>query len=107
VVKRTYSALALVIIFLGASVFLFYSFYREARNSAITKLHEEQTIHAQQAARGIEDFFATWTRNLTSLAKMDAIIDNDAVGQRYLQLFFEANQGQIESITRLNETGSL
>jgi PAS domain S-box-containing protein len=62
-------------------------------------------IHARQAARGIEDFFATWTRSLSSLSKMDEIVDNDAVGRRYMKLFYEANQEQIMSITRVDERG--
>ena len=99
--KRTFIALAIA--FAGACVFLFSLFYQEARNTAIQKLYEEQMLHARQAARGIEDFFTTWTRNLNSLSKMDEIIDNDAVGQRYLKLFYEANQKQIMSITRLDE----
>ena len=36
---------------------------------------------------------------------MDAIIDNDAIGKRYLKLVYEANQEQIRSITRLDERG--
>ena len=101
--KGTFIALAIV--FTGACAFLFDIFYTEAKNTAITKLNEEQRIHAEQAARGIEDFFATWTRNLSALAKMDEVVDNDAVGQRYLKLFYEANQGQVMAITRLDERG--
>jgi PAS domain S-box-containing protein len=97
--------IALAILFAGTCVFLFNLFYREARNTAITKLHDEQMIHAKQAARGIEDFFATWTRSLSSLSKMDEIVDNAAAGQRYMKLFYEANQEQIMSITRLDERG--
>jgi len=101
--KRIY--IAFVIIFTGACVFLFNSFYSEAKKTAIKMLNEEQMIHAKQAAQGIEDFFATWTRNLNSLSKMDSIIDNDAFGKRYMNIFYEANKEQIESITRLDERG--
>ena len=101
--KRTFIALALVLT--GACAFLFNVFYREAKNTAITKLNEEQMIHARQAARGIEDFFTTWVQNLTSLSKIAEIIDNDPVGQRYLKLFYETNQKQIMSITRVDERG--
>ena len=101
--KKTFIALALV--FAGACAFLFNIFYTEARNTAIAKLHEEQMIHAKQADRGIEDFFATWTRSLSSLSKMDEIVDNNNAGQRYLKLFYEANQEQILSITRVDERG--
>jgi len=103
VAKRTFIALA--IIFTGVSVFLFNSFYKEAKNIVITTLNAEQMIHAKQAAQGIKDFFAMWTRNLSSLSKMDAIIDNDAIGKRNIKLFYEVNQDQIKSITRLDERG--
>jgi len=97
--------IALTIVFTGACAFLFNSFYKEAKNTAISKLNEEQMIHARQAALGIEDFFATWTRDLNSLSKMDEIIDIDAVGKHYMKLFYEANQEQISSITRVDESG--
>jgi signal transduction histidine kinase len=105
VINRTF--IALVILVTGASVFLFNSFYKEAKKFTIAKLNEEQTIHAKQAAQGIEDFFSTWTRNLTSLSKMDSVIDNDAVGKNYLKLFYEANHELVESITRLDERGTI
>jgi PAS domain S-box-containing protein len=101
--KKTFISLAIV--FTCACAFLFNIFYQEAKNTAITKLNEEQMIHAKQAARGIDDFFATWTRSLSSLSRMDEIIDNDAAGKRYMKLFYEANQEQIRSITRLDERG--
>ena len=101
--KKTFSVLTIV--FVGVCAFLFYIFYREAKNTAITKLNEEQMIHAKQAARGIEDFFATWTRSLNSLSRMDEIINIDAVGKRDMKLFYEANQEQITSITRVDERG--
>ena len=101
--KKTF--IALMIVFTAACAFVFNIFYREAKNTAVTKLNEEQTIHAKQAARGIEEFFATWTRDLNSLSKMDEIVDTDAVGKRYMKLFYEANQEQIGSITRLDERG--
>jgi signal transduction histidine kinase len=95
----------LAIIFTGVCALLFNSFYKDAKNTAIKMLNEEQMIHAKQAARGIENFFAMWTRNLNSLSKMNEISDNDAVGQRYMKLFYEANQELIGSITRLDERG--
>jgi PAS domain S-box-containing protein len=95
----------LAIVFAGACAVLFDIFYGEAKNIAIAKLNEEQVVHAKQAACGIEEFFALWTRSLDSLSKMDEIIDTDAVGRRCMKLFFEANQEQIRSITRLDERG--
>ncbi len=102
-IKRAF--IVLTIVFTCACAFLFNIFYKEAKNTAITKLNEEQMIHAKQATQGIEDFFATWTRSLNSLSKMDEIIDTDAVGKRYMKFFYEANQELLRSITRLDERG--
>ncbi len=101
--KKTFIALAIVLI--GACAFLFNFFYKEAKNTAITKLNEEQMIHAKQAAQGIEDFFATWTRSLNSLSKMDPIVDTDAVGKLYMKFFYEAHQEHLRTITRVDERG--
>jgi len=100
--KRTLIVFA---IFLSASVFLFNSFYKESKSIAIAKLNGEQMIHAKQAARGIEGFFEMWTRSLTYLSNIDQIVDIDTAGKRYLELFYDVNQDQIMSITRLDERG--
>jgi PAS domain S-box-containing protein len=70
-------------------------------------LNEEQLIHAKQAARGIEDFFTTWTGVLSSLAKMQEIADLDSDGKRYASFFYEAHKDQIRSITRMDEKGDI
>lgn len=97
----------LVIIFSAVCALVFNVFYREARNTAIKKLNEEQVVHARQAALGIEDFFRTWTGILNSFAKMDEIINTDAGGKRYIKLFSEAHHEQIMSITRMDENGTI
>lgn len=94
-------------VFTAACALLFNAFYKQAKNTAITKLNEEQMIHAKQAAHGIEDFFGTWTGTLNSFSKMNEIIDTDADGQRYMKLFYEAHQDQIRSITRVDEGGTI
>lgn len=98
---------ALVILMTGASALLFHAFYKEARNTAFTKLNDQQMIHAKQAAHGIEYFFKTWTGTLNSLSKMNEIIDADADGKRYMKIFYEAHRDQIRSITRIDERGTI
>lgn len=93
--------------FLGGCVLLFHAFYDETRRTAVEKLNEQQMIHAKQAARGIEDFFRTWTGILTSLARMDEIIDNDADGKRYMGLILESHHAQIRSLTRVDKSGTI
>ena len=84
---------------------LFNSFYRDAKNVAIAKLNQQQLIHAREVALGIEDFFGTWIRSLSSLSQLDVIIAGNAVGKRYQQLYYEAHREQIMAITRLDEKG--
>ncbi|MDQ1238049.1 MAG: two-component system, cell cycle sensor histidine kinase and response regulator CckA [Thermodesulfobacteriota bacterium] len=103
--KRT--LFLLISSFAGVCVVLFYAFYNEAKKTAFEKLNEEQMIHAKQAARGIEEFFKIWTGILTSFARMDAIINNDTRGKLYMDLFLEAHQEQILSITRVDENGTI
>jgi hypothetical protein len=99
--------LLLIGVFMGVYVLLFYTFYYEAKKSAIERLYEEQMIHAKQAAKGIEEFFMIWTGTLTSLARMDEIINNDIDGKRYMWLIFESHRDQIKSVTRVDEKGTI
>ncbi|MCE5268377.1 MAG: PAS domain S-box protein [Planctomycetaceae bacterium] len=96
---------ALAIVCTGTCVFLFNLFYSEAKNSAIASLNEEQMIHAKVAARGIEDFFGTWTRGLHSLSKMRTIVACDREGLLRMRRFFQNNREDIRAIRRLDERG--
>lgn len=97
--------IALALGFAGGCGFLFVIFYWQAEHTAIATVDAEEMIYDQQAARGVQDFFATWTSSLTSLGKMDDVIHIDPAGQRTLKLFYEANQERILTITRLDEHG--
>jgi len=103
-VRRLWFAALVVAFSLGAAL-LFFSFYGDAKDAAIAKLHEEQRIHARQAARGIEDFFSTWTRSLSALAGMKEIVEATDVGRREMRLFFEAHQEHLRSLSRVDERG--
>lgn len=94
-----------IVFFSGLCIFLFSSFYNEAKNNAILRLNETQTVHARQAANGIEEFFTTWTGILTLFAKMDAIISSDADGERHMDFFYELHRKEVRSITRMDENG--
>jgi len=97
--------IALLIAFTGVCVFLFFSFYNEARNTAIRHTNETQMVHAKVAARGIEGYFTNWIGILDALSKTDDIIANNTDGTRLMKLLYEAHQNEIISITRLNEKG--
>ncbi|MCE5313254.1 MAG: PAS domain S-box protein [Nitrospiraceae bacterium] len=94
-----------MLIFTALCVLFFNAFYIEAKKTAISKLYDEQSIHAKQAAHGIEEYFSTWASILASFAKMDEIIRPDEFGKNHMKFLFEAHQDQIRSITRVNEKG--
>ena len=56
-------------------------------------------IYARQAARGIEEYFATWTGNLNALSRMNTVVADDPEGKAVLKLFYETNQARIMEIT--------
>ena len=97
--------IALALIFAGASAFIFEGVSEEAKNAAITKLDQQEMIYARQAARGIEEYFATWTGNLNALAQMHAVVADNREGNAVLKLFYDTNQARIMEITRVDENG--
>ena len=95
----------LAIAIAGACVFIFEGIYQGAKSAAITKLNQQQMIYARQAARGIEEFFATWTGGLNALSQMNAVVADDSEGTAVLKLFYETNQARIMEISRVDEKG--
>lgn len=96
-----------MIVFVVACALLYHVSYEEAKESAIAQLNGQQMIHAKQAAQGIEDYFTTWIGILTSLARMQEIVDHDFESVRDMELLYEAHKEQIKSVTRVNEQGTI
>jgi signal transduction histidine kinase len=97
--------ISLAIAIAAACIFIFEGIYQEAKSAAITKLNQQQAIYARQAARGIEEFFATWTRNLNVLSGMKSVVADDREGKAILKLLYETNQVRITEIYRVDEKG--
>ena len=97
--------ISLAIAIAGASVFIFEGIYQEAKSAAIAKLDQQQMIYARQAARGIEEFFATWAGNLNALSQMSAVAADGSEGEAVLKLFYETNRVRIMEITRTDKKG--
>ncbi|WP_224984501.1 hybrid sensor histidine kinase/response regulator [Geomonas agri] len=101
--KPALAFLVLICTCLCGLVFLFS--YQQARESAIARLHDEQMIHAKQAAQGIQDYFSTWTGILSSMARMKEIAAADGAGRQQMEFFYDAHREQIRSFTRVDENG--
>ncbi len=97
--------IALALIFAGACVFIFEGIYEEAKSAAITTLDQQEMIYARQAARGIEEYFATWTGNLKALSQINTVVVDGPEGKAVLKLFYETNQARIMEISRVDEKG--
>jgi two-component system cell cycle sensor histidine kinase/response regulator CckA len=99
--------LLLLVSLLGLCAFLFTFFYQEAKREAIHNLNVQQSLHARQAAQGIQDFFNHWTGSLTVLSKWRHIIDLDQTGREALDSFYQVNREQIRGITRVDASGRI
>ncbi|MGB9331187.1 MAG: ATP-binding protein [Steroidobacteraceae bacterium] len=97
--------IALTLIIAGACAFIFEGIYEQAKSAAITKLDQQEMIYARQAARGIEEYFATWTGNLTALSQMNTVVADGPEGKAVLKLFYETNRARIMEITRVDAKG--
>ncbi len=94
--------------FLLGSCVLFYALlYEEAEQEAIRNLNVQQRLMARQAARGIEDFFTTWTRNLTALAEMAAVAELDRTGRETIARFYQTSREHIRGIARVGADGRI
>ena len=85
--------------------FLLYSAYMEIELKTIEQVNNEQTVHASQAAVGIERFFTSNNEFLSFLAGNSHIIHLDPDGRQLMRDFFNSHEGEILSITRVDENG--
>ncbi len=99
--------LFLLVSLLGLCAFLFTFFYQEAKREAIHNLIVQQSLHARQAARGIEDFFIHWTGILTVLSGSHHIIALDQTGRENIDSIYKANREHIRAITRVDASGRI
>lgn len=96
-----------MIFFAFICTLLFNSFYEEAKSSAVKNLNDEQRIHARQAAHGIEEFFDTWVNILSSMSKIEEIVEVSSAGKKYIELFCTAHGEEVRAITRVDENGTI
>ena len=87
--------------------FLLYSTYTDIEAKTIAQVNKEQLVHAGQAAAGIESFFSVYNGSLSFLAGNNHIITLDPDGRELMRDFFRSHAGEISSITRVDENGTI
>jgi PAS domain S-box-containing protein len=105
--KKTYWLVCSVILLIIICGTMFATFYSVAKNDAIRNLNKQQSLHAIQAARGIEEFFGNWRRILETYSSMDKIVDLDNKGKQYMALLYEPNKEEIRSVIRVDANGRI
>jgi PAS domain S-box-containing protein len=96
---------AVFLVLLVVCGFLLYSVYTDIESKTIAQVNNEQMVHANQAAVGIESFFTAYNDSLSFLAENDHIITLDSDGRELMRDFFTSHDGEISSITRVDENG--
>jgi PAS domain S-box-containing protein len=99
--------LLLMPFYLAVCAVLFVIFYNAAKQNAVQELNQEQSLHARQAAQGIEEYFVGWVGLLNSLARMEVIADLNEDGRKYMGFFQESHRDQIRAITRVSAEGRI
>jgi two-component system, cell cycle sensor histidine kinase and response regulator CckA len=100
----------LIILFVTALLlfgFLLSSIYRDVKEQAIKDLNAQQLIHANQAARGIEEHVSQIISTLNSLAFLPGIIDLNDEGIRIMAYDARSPAYEIRGVTRVDARGRI
>jgi len=90
-----------------SGIIIFYQPYLKVKQQTIDAINAEQSVFAQQAALGIEEFFNYYGKTLDYLANLDIIINLDEDGIKLLEDFYRHNNRQVSAITRISATGKI
>jgi hypothetical protein len=94
-------------VLLAVCGFLLYSTYTDIELKTIAQVNNEQIVHAEQAAAGIESFFSGYNSSLAFLAGNNHIIVLDPDGRELMRDFFNSHADEISSISRVDENGTI
>lgn len=94
-------------VLLAVFSYLFYSFYKDVKDSTLTEFNAQQLILAKQASRGIESFFIYYQRELSFLSDLRSVSDLNEQGENLLEGFYKSHTDQIEAITLVDTNGIL
>lgn len=89
----------------GTCAGLFLRIFGDAKKAAIARMYERQGVHARQAASGISDHFRNWTKALTFLSRLEAVIADTRDGRAALDLVKERFGDEVHSLTRVDGKG--
>jgi PAS domain S-box-containing protein len=95
--------ITVIVLGIGALV----STYNEVKGKTIYDLNIRQSIHAQQAAKGIQNHFYYLISILKYLASEKPIIISNEEGNKLISTIYQAHMQDIKAITRVDITGKI
>ena len=105
--RSTLFSTAIVVVIVIVLLGLFYLPYWSVRNKTIAAFDSEQLILANQAIKGVESFFATYTKALDYFAGQPSIIDLDDSGRMLMEDFLSIHAAELTAVTRIDADGRI
>ena len=105
--RTTLFSTTLIFVTVAVLLGLFYLPYWSVRNKTIASFDNEQLILANQAIKGIESFFETYTKALKYFAGQRAIIELDDSGRMLMEDFLSIHTADLTAVTRIDATGRI
>ncbi len=99
--------IAIILVTLGAFLYLFNIIYNDAKDKAIAELNARQMIIAQQAQKGIENYFINATHFLDNIARSVHVINSDDDLKATLDFALNISPEAITAITRVDASGEI
>ena len=96
-------SIAILVLFIGA----LYAVYSDVKEKTIQDINISQTINAQQAASGIEDYVKNVTSTLNFLSRFPEIIVLNDAGKRVLMNYQRLSADEIIGVTRIDASGRI
>jgi signal transduction histidine kinase len=81
--------------------------YDSARTEAVSRLRYQARILAEQAARGLREYFDYFHNSLAFLAELPEVKRLDEDGKIVLKAFFENQGDQVRAVTRVGADGRI
>jgi PAS domain S-box-containing protein len=84
-----------------------YAVYTNIKEQMIQDMNIRQTIHAQQAVAGIEDYMKSTINTLNFLSHLPEIIELNAAGRQAMMNYQHLSPGEIKGVTRIDAHGKI
>ncbi len=84
-----------------------YAIYGNVKEETIQDLNRTQTIHAEQAASGIQDYMNNVSSILNFLSQLPEIIDLNGAGRAMIKNYQQLCRDEIKGVTRVSSKGKI